>query len=158
MGKGRRISVFIWHGMNGISRRMVRTYHGNSRVSRMVLLLTTTGRKSGLPRTTPLQYEVIDSVYYVASARGPAADWFRNLQANPHVQVRAGDNQFDALAEAITDPIRVADFLEYRLQRHPRMIGAMLRMEGLPADHTRDELEKFAAEKAVVVLHKLNPG
>jgi hypothetical protein len=38
------------------------------------------------------------------------------------------------------------------------MIGAMLRMEGLPAQHTRAELEEFAAEKAVVALHQLNPA
>jgi deazaflavin-dependent oxidoreductase (nitroreductase family) len=139
--------------MKTLSRRMVRSYNGKSRMSRMVLLLTTTGRKSGLERTTPLQFEEIDGVYYVASARGRQADWFRNLQTEPHVRVRVGERQFDALAEAITDPERIADFLEYRLHRHPRMIGTMLKLEGLPSRHTRAEMEQFAAEKAVAALY-----
>ena len=153
MPKTRQIPVFIWRWMKTLSRRMVRSYNGKNRMSRMVLLLTTTGRKSGLSRTTPLQYEEIDGVYYVASARGPVADWFRNLQADPKVRVRVGERQVDALAEAITDPGRIADFLEYRLKRHPRMIGTLLRLEGLPSRHTRAELEQFAAEKSVAALH-----
>ncbi len=153
MTQSRQIPVFIWRWMKTLSRRMVRSYNGKSRMSRMVLLLTTTGRKSGLERTTPLQFEEIDGVYYVASARGRGADWFRNLQADPHVRVRVGERQFDALAEAITDPERIADFLEYRRQRHPRMISTLLRLEGLPSRHTRAELEQFAAEKTVAALH-----
>ena len=100
-----------------------------------------------------MQYEAIDGVYYVASARGQSADWFRNLQADPHVQVQVGDCRFEAAAEAITDAGKVADFLEYRLRAHPRMIGIMLHLEGLPRRHTRAELEQFAAEKAVAALH-----
>ena len=153
MQKTRQIPVFIWRWMKTLSRHMVRSYNENSRMSRMVLLLTTTGRKSGLPRTTPLQYEEIDGVFYIASARGRQADWFRNLQADPIVRVCVGERQFDALAEAITDPGRIADFLEYRLKHHPRMIGTLLRLEGLPSRHTRLELEQFAAEKAVAALH-----
>ena len=154
MPQNRRIPTFLWRWMKILSRRMVRTYNGNSRMSRLVLLLTTTGRKTGLPRTTPLQYEEIDGLVYIASARGQQADWFLNLQANPHVQVRVGERQFDALAEPITDPIRIADFLEYRLKAHPRMIGTLLRLEGLPRRHSRSDLEQFSAEKAVVALHK----
>jgi len=153
MSQSRQIPVFLWRWMKTLSGHMVRNYNGKSRMSRMVLLLTTTGRKTGLERTTPLQFEEIDGLCYIASARGRQADWFRNLQADPHVRVRVGERQFDALAEAITDPERIADFLEYRIQRHPRMIGTMLRLEGLPSRHTRVQLEQFAAEKAVAALH-----
>lgn len=153
MTQSRQIPVFIWRWMKTLSRRMVRTYNGKSRTSRMVLLLTTTGRKTGLERTTPLQFEEIDGLCYVASARGRQADWFRNLQADPHVRVRVGERQFDALAEAITNPEQIADFLQYRLKRHPRMVGTLLRLEGLPSRHTRADLEQFAAEKAVAALH-----
>ena len=154
MQKTRQIPVFIWRWMKTLSRHMVRSYNGNSRMSRMVLLLTTTGRKSGLSRTTPLQYEEIDGVCYVASARGRQADWFRNLQADPHVQVQIGERCFSALAEAVTDPVRIADFFEARLKKHPRMIGLLMRLEGLPLHHTRQELEEFAAGKALAILRR----
>ena len=60
---------------------------------------------------------------------------------------------FTAHAEPITDPKKIADFIELRLSRHPRMIGTMLRLEGLPARYTRMELEVFASKKALVILH-----
>lgn len=152
MTKPRRIPDSVWRWIKILDRQLVRNYQGDARMSHLVLLLTTTGRKSGLLRTTPLQYEEIDGVYYVASARGRQADWFRNLQANPCVHVQVQELQFDALAEPILDPARIADFLEYRLDRHPRMMGAMLRTEGLPAGFSRSQLEQFAAEKALVAL------
>src|SRR3989304_6095912 len=90
-------------------------------IGRLVLLLTTTGRRTGRPRVTPLQYEELDGVFYVASARGGQADWFRNILANPRAGVRVKPRRFYGQAEPITDPARVADFLELRLARHPRM-------------------------------------
>jgi len=156
MTKPRRIPDSIWRWMKHLNQRLVRNYRSKARMGRLVLLLITTGRKSGLPRTTPLQYEEIEGVYYVGSARGRQADWFRNLQANPCVHVQVRERQFDTQAELITDPGRIADFLEYRLERHPRMIGAMLRMEGLPRDFSRAELEQFAAEKTLVALRPIS--
>ena len=71
---------------------------------RLVLLLTTTGRKSGKPRVTPLQYEEIDGAVYIASARGAKADWYRNIVANPRVSIRLKSRQFMGTAEPITEP------------------------------------------------------
>ena len=96
-------------------------------IGRFILLLTTTGRKSGLQRVTPLQYEKIGAEYYVGAARGLKADWVRNLQSDPHVEVRVGARRLQATAEVVTDPGRFADFLEVRLQRHPWMIGSSCR-------------------------------
>ncbi len=121
-------------------------------VGRLILLLTTTGRKSGLPHTTPLQYEQVGGVIYIASARGVRADWFRNLLANPHAIVRLKSRRFAVCAETITDPKRIADFLELRLERHPRMVGAILKSEGLPARPSRAELEDYARSLAMVIL------
>ena len=122
-------------------------------LGRVILLLTTTGRKSGLPRVTPLQYEEIDGAYYVGSARGTKADWFRNILANPCVQVRVKSHQFEGFAEPVTDPCRIAGFLELRLKRHPGMVGAILKSEGLPASPARVELEAYARNLAMVIIH-----
>jgi deazaflavin-dependent oxidoreductase (nitroreductase family) len=122
-------------------------------LGRFILLLTTTGRKSGLPRVTPLQYEEIDGAFYVGSARGTKADWFRNILADPCVQVRVKSLRFEGMAEPVIDPCRIADFLELRLKRHPRMVGAILRSEGLPASPRRTELEAYAAHLAMVIIH-----
>jgi deazaflavin-dependent oxidoreductase (nitroreductase family) len=121
---------------------------------RFVLLLTTIGRKSGLPRVTPLQYEEVDGKYYVASARGVKADWFRNILANPAVEIRVESQRFEGVAEAITDAEQIADFLELRLRRHPRMMGAMFRAQGFPSHPSREELEAYAAKRAMVVIRR----
>jgi len=118
---------------------------------RLVLLLTTMGRRSGLPRVTPLQFEEIDDAYYVGSARGAHADWFRNIVAHPQVEVQIQQKRFGAMAEPITDATRIADFLELRLQRHPVMLRAMLLMHGL-FHPTRTNIERLASNLALVVI------
>ena len=149
--------TFIWRLMRRMSRRVIRLVAAG-RGPAVVLVLTTTGRKSGLPRQTPLQYEQVGDDFYIASARGPGADWFRNLQAEPRVAVLVGGRQFPAQAEAVTDPARIADFLALRLQQRPRMVGLIMRLEGFPLRYTRADLEQFAAGKALAVLHPLPPA
>ncbi len=72
-----------------------------------VMLLTTTGAKSGLPRTLPLLYATDgDSLILIASNYGrpghPA--WYRNLKAHPEVGVLAGKHSGTYTASEITDP------------------------------------------------------
>jgi deazaflavin-dependent oxidoreductase (nitroreductase family) len=123
-------------------------------VGRIILLLMTTGRKSGKKRVTPIQYELIGADYYVGAARGLKADWVRNIQANPQVEVRVGAKHFHGCAEVVTDPGKFADFMEVRLQRHPFMIGLIMeKAHGLPRRPSREQLEQLAAEEAVVIIH-----
>ncbi|MFD3706202.1 nitroreductase/quinone reductase family protein [Nocardia sp. NPDC058658] len=66
-----------------------------------LVLLTTTGARTGLRRTTPLgRVEVDGNVVVVASANGapihPA--WFHNIRKNPMVTVELGPETFDAIA------------------------------------------------------------
>jgi len=123
---------------------------------RMVLLLTTQGRKSGLPRITPLQYEDIEGDIVIGSALGGKADWFRNIQANPQVKVRVGSREFTGIGEPITDPVQIADFLEYRLRKNPRLIGFIMSREGVSKSPSREELEKLAQRKTMVVIRPVS--
>lgn len=123
-------------------------------IGRVILLLTTTGRKSGKPRVTPLQYEVIDGDLYVGAARGLKSDWVRNIQVNPCVEIRAGTTRFQGRAEVITDTSRFADFLEVRLERHPRMIGLIMeKAHGLPRRPSRAQLEELGKSEVFVIIH-----
>jgi len=70
-----------------------------------ILLLTTTGAKSGLERTTPIGYGVDgDRIVVIAANAGAPAhpDWYYNLLANPLVTVEVGGERFPARA-TITD-------------------------------------------------------
>ncbi len=145
-----RRSPFVWRIMNRLSRHMVANYGSGTKFEKIVLVLTTTGRKSGLPRQTPLQYEEINGVYWVGSARGLVADWVRNIQADPSVTLQVQDRRFMGTAEIVTDVEAIADFLALRLERHPRMVGHMLRLEGLPRQPYRADLEALAVKIVAV--------
>lgn len=122
---------------------------------RFVMLLTTRGRRSGKTRVTPLQYERVDDTFVVGSARGTRSDWYRNILADPRVEVRAGRARFNATAKTCSDPTSITDFLELRLERHPRIVGGILRLRGVPANPTRSDLETYAARMAMVTLTPL---
>lgn len=78
-----------------------------------VLLLTTTGAKSGLPRTNPMMYladtDDPNRVYVFASAAGADTNpaWFTNLVAQPNgVTVEIGKETLTADAEVLSEPLR----------------------------------------------------
>jgi deazaflavin-dependent oxidoreductase (nitroreductase family) len=65
------------------------------------LLLTTTGRKSGKPRTTPLIYARDGERYVVVASQGGAPthpNWYENLSRAPGVEVQVRDEVFPARA------------------------------------------------------------
>ncbi|MHB2018879.1 MAG: nitroreductase family deazaflavin-dependent oxidoreductase [Candidatus Xenobia bacterium] len=69
------------------------------------LLLTTTGRKSGEKRIMPLIYGKTDEGYVVVGSKGGAPehpDWYKNLLANPQVEVQVATDKFHATAETAT--------------------------------------------------------
>src|SRR5215510_11701142 len=71
---------------------------------RPVLLLTTTGRKSGEPRTAPMMYLQDDGHIYVFASKGGAPThpyWFKNLVADPKVTVELGAERFEATARPV---------------------------------------------------------
>lgn len=122
-------------------------------IGKLILLLTTTGRKSGLPRVALLAYDEIRVLLYLAG--GVESDWFKNAKAHPRVHIRVGSREFDGIAEAVTDPCRIADLIQHRLRRHPRIVSAILAAEGLPRSPTRDELEAHARKLAMLIVRPI---
>jgi len=152
MSRVERIPRFIWRLLRFLPPRIAYLLGLGSLVGSFVLLLKTTGRKSGLPRVTPLQYDEIDGIIYVGSARGIKADWYRNLAEDPNVDVIVGTRRFKGYADLITDSVQIADFLELRLKLHPKMVGAMHRFEGMGPTPTREQLEQYATKRALVAI------
>jgi deazaflavin-dependent oxidoreductase (nitroreductase family) len=148
--------VFDWAKMKNVQKihRVLYALGLGPLVGRIILLLTTTGRRSGLKRVTPLQYELIGTDYYLGAARGVKADWVQNIQVNPQVEIRVGAKHFQGIAEVVTDPAKFADFLEVRLERHPRMLGLMMeRIHHLSRHPSREQLEALANEETLVIVH-----
>jgi deazaflavin-dependent oxidoreductase (nitroreductase family) len=67
-----------------------------------VLLLETAGRRTGQPRTTPVQYLADGDTFVVVASNAGAARppaWYLNLRANPHAQVQVGERTIDVRAQ-----------------------------------------------------------
>ena len=69
------------------------------------LLLTTTGRTSGTSYTTPLIYREDGDDYVIVASKGGAPDdpdWYKNLDANPEVELQVGPDVMPATARTVT--------------------------------------------------------
>ena len=69
-----------------------------------LLLLTTTGAKSGQRRTSPLAYLRIDGkLLIIGSYRGADIDpaWAHNLRANPQAHIEVGTESYDVVAREL---------------------------------------------------------
>lgn len=75
-----------------------------------VLLLTTTGRRTGEPRTTPLIYQRHGDAYLVVASNGGGAPpgWLLNLQADPRASVQVKADHHTARARIATPAERPA--------------------------------------------------
>jgi deazaflavin-dependent oxidoreductase (nitroreductase family) len=76
---------------------------------RPLLLLTTTGAKSGEQHTTPLVYSKDGDRYVIIASMGGAPkspSWYFNVKANPKVTLEVGTEKFEATARIAYEPER----------------------------------------------------
>ena len=94
-----------------INRKTIEQFRAGGPIEGMhrerLILLTTTGAKSGRSDTTPMMFVPDDDrVLVVASNMGAPKDpdWYVNLCANPRVTVEIGSESYEANATALTGP------------------------------------------------------
>jgi deazaflavin-dependent oxidoreductase (nitroreductase family) len=87
-----------------------------------MLLLRVRGRKSGVVRETPLNYLVADGSVWIVAGFGPATEWYRNLLADPAVEVLLPTRRLAGTAVEVRSPAVRA-----------RIIPALIRATGLPS-------------------------
>lgn len=86
-----------------------------------LLLLTTTGAKSGKTRVSPVMHLDLDGHRYVFASKAGAdtnPDWYTNLRANPDVTVEVGKEKYEAAAAPLSGEERDRVFTE-QAQRYP---------------------------------------
>jgi deazaflavin-dependent oxidoreductase (nitroreductase family) len=72
--------------------------------SRCVLVITTRGRKSGLWRRTAISFMPVGEHLVVFSGWGRSSNWYRNVLADPEVEVQVGRRRMRATARLVPDP------------------------------------------------------
>ncbi len=86
---------------------------GGNFADRTLLLLHTTGAKSGQERINPLACTTDGDRLVVVASKGGAPtnpDWYYNIMANPRVTVELGTEQFQAQATITEEPERTRLF------------------------------------------------
>src|SRR5262249_11096642 len=115
----------------------------------VLMLLTTTGRKSGEPRTTPVGFRMDgDRVYIhtVNAGRPRIPNWYFNLLANPEVTVERGTEAFQARAVALDDAESERWLAEYA-GREPRLQAVLDRMSSEAAPRPRRRIPIVRLER-----------
>jgi deazaflavin-dependent oxidoreductase (nitroreductase family) len=83
-----------------------------------LLLLTTTGAKSGQPRLAPLAYLTIDGKIIIIGSKAGAdtnPDWVHNLRANPQAHIEVGTDAYDVTARELP--------AEEREETYPKVVA-----------------------------------
>jgi len=118
------------------------------------LTLTTTGRRTGLPRHTPLNYAILDGQVYVLSGFGAHADWYLNLTDDPRVTVGLPGRTVQGTAAPVVDPVEA----ERAAVAVVRNCGFALVFEGLnPLTATDERLRAQLAGRPVVRISASDP-
>lgn len=128
--------------MSDFNARIIEEFRANEGVvggpfaGAPMVLLTTTGARSGEPRVSPLVCSTgEDGTLYVFGSKAGATThpaWFHNLKADPRVTVEFGSERFDAVADEITgeerdaifarQAVRMPQFAEYEQKAAGRTI------------------------------------
>ncbi len=87
---------------------------------KILLLLQTVGRKSGLNRYSPLEYRKRGEDFYLFSSRGKSSDWYRNMISNmDRVRVKKGFKWSDPKIEIVSDLDQKKEIMIWYVDSYP---------------------------------------
>ena len=145
---------------HGLSRCLARMpillfrAHLNWLLGERFLMLTHTGRVSGLPRQTVLEVVRHDrptDTYFVASGWGTQSDWYRNIRKNPEVLVQVGRRRLKATAEQLS-PQEAEQELRVYVQQHPAAARSLARILGYTIEDPARDFPELHHELPIIAL------
>ena len=115
---------------------------------RLFLVLGTTGRKSGQPRYTALEYHAWRGRKYVFSAWGDRAQWYKNIEADPHATIQTWEGPEAVTVRRVTDDGELAEAFELveqnaAMRRWVALLGIDLNRDAFLAHKNRYHLLTF---------------
>jgi deazaflavin-dependent oxidoreductase (nitroreductase family) len=118
------------------------------------MVITHTGRKTGMRRQTPVNYAIVDGEVYCTAGFGHISDWYRNIMKNPQVEIWLPDGWWETTAEEVTDP-------QARLPLMRQVIrdsGFAGRLAGIDAGRISDEeLDRLTSGYRLIHLRRTAP-
>ena len=118
-----------------------------------ILLLSTTGRKTGRTHVVALEYgyNAETDTYDVMAAWGGKNDWYRNARANPEIRVWVGKRKFIGRAEPASAEYVIAT-MQLLAKGNPRAKEMWHLLSGVPLDGTDENWRANAAFFPMLLL------
>ncbi|MHB8133510.1 MAG: nitroreductase family deazaflavin-dependent oxidoreductase [Anaerolineaceae bacterium] len=135
---------------NGLSRFAFRfpiwLYHAHLGwiLGTRFVLLTHTGRKSGLPRQTVLEvvrYDQTTGACIVASGWNTKSDWFKNVVANPKIIFQVKNKRLSGIAERLAPEKGSQELFEYA-RHYPLAFRELARFMGYRVDGSEEDIRE----------------
>jgi deazaflavin-dependent oxidoreductase (nitroreductase family) len=106
------------------------------------VLLTHTGRKSGLPRQTVLEvvrYDKATGSCVVASGWGTKSEWYRNVTSNPKIVIQVRNKRTAGIAERLSPEEGAQKLFDYA-RHYPLALRELARFMGYRLDGSDDDI------------------
>ena len=118
------------------------------------LVINHIGRKSGIIHQTPVNYAIVDGDVYITAGFGSISDWYRNLKANPRVEIWMADGRWDVEMQELGPDVPE----RLRIMRQV-LIGSGPAAESLagisPVTASDEELARISADYRLLRLKRL---
>ena len=106
----------------------------------VVVILETTGRRSGEPRRVPVGKAFDEDTLWIVAEHGRRAGYVRNIEANPRVRVRVGRRWRSGTAQVL----RGDDWRERQRRMPNKLNSALVRAMGTDRVTVRVDLDRSA--------------
>ena len=117
-----------------------------------MLLITHTGRKSGLPRRTMTELYKLEGNIYAPCAFGERAQWYKNIVADPRVTVQTAHGTQSSLASRVTNGNEILKLLESVGTRSKMILDSYLDLLDIKPDP-----EDIVAKKERIYWIRFDP-
>lgn len=119
-----------------------------------VMVIKHKGRNTGKTHYAPVNYTIIEDDIYCVAALGQKADWYRNLLADPEVEVWLPDSRWAGVAEDISDSQNRVDLIRQVLIAS----GFAAPLFGVnPKQLSDDELSDLCQQYRLIKIKKTAP-
>jgi len=122
-------------------------------VGRLFVLITHTGRQSGLPRRTVVEYYTLNDRKYAVAAFGETAQWCLNILADPRVTLQSVDGIESARAVRVTDDEELATVIRLFKRHDPPLTRWYLQSLDI-----REDLSDLADKKERTYIFRFDPA
>ena len=120
--------------------------------SESLMVITTTGRKTGRRHSTPISYLRDGEAIFAINPRG-RSNWYKNVLANPAVTLNIRGRDIQARGERVTDEAEIVRIFEQYRTMQPTTFP---RLFGVPVDAPEDARQKARNSRRFVRFHPVD--